>query len=70
MVRLPLAGPILGLAVRLSGDPALTDQQIAGFLLSPLGALVAVMVAAVPIVAAVLDLAFMATTLQQSVAGV
>ena len=35
---LPLAGVILGLALQWSGDPALTDQEIAGLLLSPVGA--------------------------------
>jgi len=66
---LPLAGMILGLALRWSGDSALTDQDIAGFVLSPLGALGALAVAGVLIVAAVLDLALMTVVLRQPVSG-
>jgi glycerophosphoryl diester phosphodiesterase len=69
VVVVPLAGVILGLALRWSGDPALTDQDIAGFVLSPLGALGAVAVAGVLIVATVLDLALMTAVLRQPVRG-
>src|SRR6056297_1068982 len=65
----PLAALILGLALRWSGDPALTDQEIAGFLLSPVGALVALVVICVLIVAAVLDLALMTALLRRPVPG-
>ena len=67
---LPLAGMILGLALRWSGDPALTDQDIASFVLSPLGAIGALAVAGMLIVAAVLDLALMTAALRQPVTGV
>src|SRR6056297_2493998 len=67
---LPLAGAILGLALRWSGDPALTDQEIARFLFSPLGAIGALAVAGVLIAAAVLDLALMTVVLRQPVTGI
>ena len=66
---LPLAGLILGLALRWSGDPALTDQEIAGFILSPAGALGALAVAGVLIVAAVLDVALMSAMERQPETG-
>jgi glycerophosphoryl diester phosphodiesterase len=69
VVMLPLAGLILGLALRWSGDPALTDQDIAGFLLSPVGAVGALVLAGVLIVAAVLDIALMTAVLRQPVPG-
>lgn len=69
VLMLPLAGMILGLALRWSGDSALTDQDIAGFVLSPFGAIGALAVAGVLIVAAVLDLALMTAALRQPVAG-
>ena len=69
-VMLPLAGAILGLALRWSGDPALTDQEIARFLFSPLGAIGALAVAGVLIAAAVLDLALMTVVLRQPVTGI
>jgi len=70
VLMLPLAGMILGLALRWSGDPALTDQEIAGFVLSPMGALGALAVAGILIVARVLDLALMTAVLRQPVKGV
>jgi len=69
VLMLPLAGVILGLALRWSGDPALTDQEIAGFLFSPLGAIGALAVAGVLIVAAVLDLALMTAVLREPASG-
>lgn len=66
---LPLVGLILGLALRWSGDPALTDQEIAGFILSPAGAVGALTVAGVLIVAAVLDVALMSAMLRQPETG-
>ena len=68
-LMLPLAGLVLVLALRLSGDPALTDQDIAGFLLSPVGAAAGLVVVCILIVAAVLDLALMTALLRQEVAG-
>ena len=62
-VMLPLAGVILGLGLQLSGDTALTDQEIAGFLLSPYGAVGAIMIAGLLIVAVLLDVALMALML-------
>jgi glycerophosphoryl diester phosphodiesterase len=69
MLLLPLAGVVLGLVLRWSGDPALTDQEIAGLLLSPVGAIGALAVAAVLVVAAVLDLALMTELLRNPVPG-
>lgn len=66
-LMLPLAGLALGLALRWSGDAALTDQDIARFLLSPAGALGALAAAGVLIVAAVLDLALMTAALRHPV---
>jgi glycerophosphoryl diester phosphodiesterase len=69
VVMLPLASVILGLALRWSGDSALTDQDIAGFLFSPVGAVGALVLAGVLIVAAVLDVALMTALLRQPVRG-
>ncbi|MEI4234383.1 glycerophosphodiester phosphodiesterase [Roseovarius sp. D22-M7] len=69
IVMLPLAGLTLGLVLRWSGDPALTDQEIAGFLLSPVGAGAAMAAAGLLLVAAVLDLALMTAALRQPVPG-
>src|SRR6056297_1876921 len=67
---LPLAGVILGLALQWSGDPALTDQEIAGLLLSPVGLLGALAVGAVLAIAAILDLALMTALRRRPVPGV
>ena len=68
-IGLPLAGLVVGLALRWSGDPALTDQDIARFVLSPGGALAAFAAGGVLIVAAILDIAVMTAALRQPVAG-
>jgi len=69
VLLLPLAGMILGLVLRWSGDPALTDQEIAGLLLSPVGLLGALTVAAVLMVAAILDIALMTALWRSPVPG-
>lgn len=69
MILLPLAGLALGLGLRWFGDSALTDQDIAVFLLSPAGALAALAVAGVLVVAATLDIALMTASLRQPSAG-
>ena len=67
---LPLSGLLVGLVLRWSGDPALTDQEIAGLLLSPVGVLGALAVAAVLIVAVILDLALMTALWRRPVPGI
>lgn len=68
-VMAPLAGLVLGLALWWSGNRALTDQDIAGFVLSPLGALAAIAGASVLLVAVVLDVALMIGFLHRDPAG-
>src|SRR6056297_3092174 len=70
VLLLPLAGVFLGLVLRWSGDPALTDQEIAGLLFSPMGVLGALAVIAVLIVAAILDLALMTALWRRPVSGI
>ena len=70
VLLLPLAGVFLGLVLRWSGDPALTDQEIAGLLFSPMGVLGALAVVAVLIVAAILDLALMTALWRRPVPGI
>lgn len=53
----PLVQSAIQIGVRLSGQAALTDQDIARFLLSPLGLAVLIAVGAIIITAAVLELA-------------
>lgn len=53
----PLAGAMVRLAIGFSGAPALADQDIARFLLSPAGLACAIVVASVLIVAGVLETA-------------
>jgi glycerophosphoryl diester phosphodiesterase len=53
----PLLGAMVRLAIGFSGAPALADQDIARFLLSPTGLACAIVVASVLIVAAVLETA-------------
>lgn len=55
----PLIGAILALAISFSDQPALTDQDIARFLLTPAGLIGGLVVGSFIIVAAVFDLAFM-----------
>lgn len=61
---LPLAGMLFGLAIATSDQSALTDQDIARFLLTPVGALGALGVASLLLAASVLDVAVMTVTLR------
>ena len=55
----PLTGAAVQAAVALSGEPALTDQAIARFLLSPLGLAAGVLVAGLALAVAILEVATM-----------
>lgn len=55
----PLTAALLHLGVRLSGAPALTDQDIAGFLLTPLGLIVLVAIASIALTSAALGVSVM-----------
>lgn len=55
----PLIGAVLAIAVSTSDQAALTDQDIARFLLTPFGIIGALIVGSFVLVAAVFDLAFM-----------
>jgi glycerophosphoryl diester phosphodiesterase len=55
----PLIGMALHVAVRLSGAPALADQDIAMFLLSPTGALLLVVCGSLLLTAAVIEISVM-----------
>ncbi len=68
-VILPLAQFTMYSAVKLSGTQALTDQDIARFLLSPVGILGLVLVSSVLIVAAILELAVMLWLIQADANG-
>ncbi|WP_242500526.1 glycerophosphodiester phosphodiesterase family protein [Tropicimonas sp. IMCC6043] len=63
LVVLALLAPVISLALRaalaLSGKPALSDLDIALFLLSPVGFVAALLVASLVLVAQVLNIAFM-----------
>lgn len=58
-VLIPLMGALLAVAISFSDQAALTDQDIARFLLTPAGALGALVVISLLIVAAVIDVAAM-----------
>ncbi|MGA9433192.1 MAG: glycerophosphodiester phosphodiesterase, partial [Roseobacter sp.] len=58
-VLLPLTGILLAFTLSFSDQSALTDQDIARFLLTPAGAIGALVVGAFVIIAAVVDVAFM-----------
>jgi glycerophosphoryl diester phosphodiesterase len=62
---LPLASALMGLAIATSDRSALTDQDIARFLLTPVGALGALGVVSLLLAASVLDVAVMTVTLRQ-----
>ena len=64
-VIVPLSGLVLAAALALRGETALTDQDIAGFLLTPAGFVGALTLVALSIIAAVLDLAVMTNTLRR-----
>ena len=60
----PVAGFLLSLAIAISGESALTDQDIAYFLLTPSGLAAALAVSCLFIGAAVLDVALMTSILR------
>jgi glycerophosphoryl diester phosphodiesterase len=62
---LPLASALIGLAIASSDRSALTDQDIARFLMTPSGALGALGVVSLLLAASVLDVAVMTVTLRQ-----
>jgi glycerophosphoryl diester phosphodiesterase len=64
-VIVPLSGLVLSTALSASGETALTDQDIAGFLLTPVGFVGGLALAAFAIITAVLDLAVMTDTLRR-----
>lgn len=64
-ILVPLMGGLMTLAIATSGQGALTDQDIAMFLLTPAGALGAIALAGLGIVSAVLDVTLMTHALRQ-----
>lgn len=62
-IVVPLIGLTLQLVLSFSGQTALTDQDIARFLLTPMGAIGGLAVVSLVVTAAVLDVAMMATAL-------
>lgn len=66
----PLAGAMVNFAVSLSSQSALTDQDIARFLLSPLGFVAAVVVLSLLIIAQVLGFAVMSAVYRVPQGGV
>ncbi len=62
----PVIGGLLALSLSFSDQSALTDQDIARFLLTPVGAFSGLVVVSLVIVAAVLDVAVMTALLQNS----
>ena len=65
LVIVPASGLILALALSLAGRPAMTDQDIALFLLSPAGAVAALAVAGMLFLAVILDVAMMTLFLRR-----
>lgn len=65
----PIAGAVINLAVSFSDQSALTDQDIALFLLSPVGLVVGVGTASILLLAEVFGFTFMAAVLRQNVRG-
>lgn len=59
-VLAPVVGLLLGYALSFSNQSALTDQDIAGFVLTPAGAVATVLVLSVLLIVEVLGFAFMA----------
>ncbi len=60
----PLAGLLLSVAITSSGQDALTDQDIAYFLFTPLGMVAALAIACLLVVAAVFDISIMTAILR------
>lgn len=63
-VLVPLIGVLLGFTLSFSDQSALTDQDIARFLLTPVGAIGALIVGAFVIITAVVDVAFMTAVIR------
>ncbi|QEW23374.1 Glycerophosphoryl diester phosphodiesterase (plasmid) [Paracoccaceae bacterium] len=64
-IFVPLMGLLLSLAIATSDQSALTDQDIASFLLTPAGAAGLLVLAGLGIVSAVLDVTLMTHTIRQ-----
>lgn len=69
-VLVPLIGALLALTLSFSDQSALTDQDIARFLLTPAGALGAVVLGAFVFVAIIIDIAVMTAILRSKSLGV
>ena len=69
-VLLPLIGALLAITLSFSDQSALTDQDIARFLLTPVGAIGALILGAFVIIAAVVDVAFMTAVIRAEQATV
>ena len=68
-VLAPTTAGLMALGLAASGQPALSDQEIALFLLTPAGALAALAAASVAVAASVLDVAAMSVLLREGRAG-
>jgi len=68
-VLAPVTGLVLSVAVATSGQSALTDQDIAWFVLSPVGLAAALVVACLSVAGAVLDVALMTGILRTGERG-
>lgn len=64
-VIVPLIGLLLAAILKTSGEPVLTDQEIARFLLTPAGFIGSVALLSLLIIASVLDVAIMTNTLRR-----
>lgn len=68
-VLVPLIAALLAITLSFSDQSALTDQDIARFLLTPIGALGAVIISSLLIVAATIDVAVMSAVLRSGQHG-
>ncbi|SFF68909.1 glycerophosphodiester phosphodiesterase [Roseobacter denitrificans] len=68
-VLVPLIAALLAITLSFSDQSALTDQDIARFLLTPVGAIGAVFIASLIIVAATIDIAVMTAVLRSDQRG-
>ncbi len=64
-ILVPLIGALLALSLSFGDQAAMTDQDIARFLLTPAGLLAGIAVVSLLVIAAVLDVAVMTTLLHQ-----
>lgn len=69
-VLVPIIGLLLAIAISFSDQPALTDQDIAWFLLTPAGAIGALVVTSFVLAAAIIDVAVMTTVLRAHARGI